>query len=216
MTAEQTYWDKRFADEGELWGKAPSPSAERAARLFAVWEAHSVLVPGCAYGRHCAHFAHHGFHVVGVDNSSVALEMARRIAADEGLAVDYMLGPATKLPLDSGGTDAIYDRALLHLLNAADRERAVAEYFRVLRTDGILYATYFSDQDAECGHGVEVEPGTFDAKHGRPAHFFSEGELREQFAGFHVSVLRLISETEDHGGTTHDHVFWELIAEKEG
>lgn len=209
------FWDKRFAEEGKVWGVGPAPSAEMAARLFGVWQAERVLVPGCAYGRHCSYFAHRGFAVTGVDRSAVALEIARKIAADEEPQVEYLEGDATSLPLESGTIDAIYDRALLHLLLAPERERAVAEYHRVLRDDGMVFATYFSDQDPECGQGVEVEPGTFDAKGGRPAHFFSEGELREQFAGFHVSVLRLVTETEEHGHAVHNHRFWELIAQKE-
>lgn len=210
-----SFWDERFTQEGALWGNKPSPSAIAAAKLFHVWEVGRVLVPGCAYGRHCHHFAREGFHVIGLDTSAVALDMARRTAAEQKLEVEFIQGDATRMPLTEGDVDAIYDRAMLHLLLADEREKVVGEYHRVLRTDGIVFATYFSDEDGECGEGLEIEPGTFDAKAGRPAHFFTERELRQQFAGFHISVLRLIDETEDHGESRHIHRFWEIVAEKE-
>ena len=210
-----TFWDERFEAEGEVWGSEPSPSAMAAARLFEVWEVRHVLVAGCAYGRHVHYFAKEGFDVVGLDTSALALEMARAEATEQGLDCEFVQADATRIPVPDERIDAIYDRALLHLLLADEREAAVAEYHRVLRTDGVLFATYFSDEDAEYGQGEEIEAGTFDAKGGRPAHFFSEGELRDAFVGFHVSVLRLIDEYEEHGDTPHLHRFWEIIAEKE-
>lgn len=212
---EGSFWDERFKREGALWGSEASQSAPAASRLFRVWDVARVLVPGCAYGRHCLHFAREGFDVIGLDTSRVALEMARQSADEEGLNIDFIDGDAVRIPLSPGDVDAVYDRALLHLLLADERRRAVAEYRRVLREDAILFLTCFSTEDDEYGEGPEVEPGTFDAFGGRPAHFFTERDLREQLEGFHVSVARLVDEREEHGSTRHAHRFWQVIAEKE-
>lgn len=215
--AGTSFWDTRFAEEGAVWGTEPSQSALAAARLFEVWEVRRILVPGCAYGRHCLYFARQGFEVVGVDTSDVALDMARKSADERKADIHFMHGSATHVPLSPGEVDAVFDRALLHLLLAPERALAVAEYHRVLRQDGILFLTCFSTEDGECGRGAEIEPGTFDAAGGRPAHFFTEKDVREQLGsgGFHVSVARLIDEDEDHGGVPHLHRFWQVIAEKE-
>ncbi|RJQ52481.1 MAG: class I SAM-dependent methyltransferase [Actinobacteria bacterium] len=212
------YWNERFKGEGRIWGDEPSPSAMAAARLFQVWEVSRVLVPGCGYGRHCAYFAKEGFEVVGIDTSSVALKLAGELAAERKAEVELVEGDATAIPLSPGEVDAVYDRALLHLLSASERGKAISEYHRVLRPDGIVFLSCFSTEDDECGEGPEVEPGTFDAKGGRPAHFFTEDELRREFEaqGFHVSVVRTIVEYEEHGDDGgHYHKFWQLIAEKE-
>lgn len=209
------YWDTRFAEEGELWGTKPAPSAFSATSLFGGTGATRVLVPGCAYGRHALHFARNGFDVIGLDVSETALKLARRAAANEGLAIEFVLGDACAIPLSDDSVDAIYERALLHLLLAEERALAVAEYARVLRPRGLLFVTSFSVYDAECGDGEEVERGTYDAKGGRPAHFFTEHGLREQLAGFQVVDIELISESERHGGKPHEHQFWWAIAMKE-
>jgi SAM-dependent methyltransferase len=209
------FWDKRFAEEGALWGTEPSPSAMSATSLFSGTGVRRVLVPGCAYGRHALHFAREGFEVVGLDASETALQLARDAAAYEGLDVEFILGDACAIPLPDEAVDAIYERALLHLLLADERERVVAEYRRVLRPRGLLFITAFSIYDAECGDGEEVESGTYDAKGGRPAHFFTEHELCEQLRGFDVVDAELVAETETHGGQVHDHQFWWAIATRE-
>ncbi len=210
------FWDKRFEAEGHIWGDHPSPSAEAAARLFQVWDVDKVLVAGCAYGRHCLYFAKEGFEVVGIDSSSRAIELAEEAAVRQKASVDFLQGDVTAIPLSPGDVDAVFDRALLHLLLREDRLKAVAEYHRVLRGDGILFLTCFSTEDAEHGEGPEVEPDTFDAKGGRPAHFFREREFKEDFEGFHISVVRPVVEYEEYGdGGGHYHHFWQMIAEKE-
>ncbi len=210
------FWDRRFEEEGKIWGDQPSPSAEAAARLFQVWEVEKVLVPGCAYGRHCLYFSAQGFEVIGLDSSRPALDLAEKAASERNAKVDFIKADVSAIPLSPGDVDAIYDRALLHLLLAEERRKAVAEYHRVLRKDGILFLTCFSTEDAEFGEGPEIEPNTFDAKGGRPAHFFSEAELKAGFPGFHISVLRRTVEYEEHGDEEgHYHHFWQMIAEKE-
>lgn len=213
-TRDPQFWDRRFRAEGALWGEAASPSADEADGIFRERGVETVLVPGCAYGRHVVHLAKAGFEVVGLDTSEVGLAMAQRAAEDAGLDVRFAAGDVTAMPFDDGFFDAIYERALLHLLLAPERSAAVAEYRRVLRAGGTLYLTDFSTEDAECGEGEEVEPGTFDAKGGRPAHFFGEADLRSLLAGFEIEAMDVVGETEDHGGTAHEHRFWRVVAHK--
>jgi SAM-dependent methyltransferase len=216
MTTRGTdFWDRRFDEEGALWGTQPAPSAISATSLFRGTGVKRVLVSGCAYGRHALHFAREGFDVVGLDASDTALELARQAAPDEALALEFVQGDVCSIPLPDGSVDAIYERALLHLLLAAERAAAIAEYRRVLRSRGLLFITAFSVYDAECGDGEEVEPGTYDAKGGRPAHFFTERDLCEQLDGFDVIDVELVAEAETHGGQAHDHQFWWAIATKE-
>jgi SAM-dependent methyltransferase len=215
MTARASaFWDRRYASEGALWGTEASPSAFEAARLFDEGGVRRVLVPGCGYGRHCFHLSQEGFEVVGLDASVTALDMARASAAAQSMSVEFILGDVAEMRLPDADFDAIYERALLHLLVANERAAAVAGYLRVLRPGGLLYVTTFAVDDDECGVGPEVEPGTFDAKGGRPAHFFTEDDLRNQLRSFDIEQLDLVRETEDHGSGRHDHRFWRVVSRR--
>jgi SAM-dependent methyltransferase len=50
-----------------------------------------VLDLACGVGRHSLELARRGFHVVGVDRTDRYLKRAREIAAQEGLAVEFVL-----------------------------------------------------------------------------------------------------------------------------
>lgn len=56
-----------------------------------------ILDIGCGTGRHALELARRGYHVVGVDLSDAQLRRARKLAAAEGLAVDFRQLDARKL-----------------------------------------------------------------------------------------------------------------------
>jgi SAM-dependent methyltransferase len=214
-STDPRFWDARFRAEGAMWGERASASAEEAERVFREHGVETVLVPGCAYGRQCVHFAREGFEVVGLDTSEVGLAMAARSSAEAGLDIRFAPGDVAAMPFDDDVFDAIYERALLHLMLAPEREKAVAEYHRVLKPGGWLYLTDLSTEDPRCGQGEEVEPHTFDAKGGKPVHFFDEQDLRALLRGFAIHDMRVAVETEDHGGAVHRYPFWRVVAERQ-
>jgi len=220
-SAMRGFWDERFASKGAIWGEAPSPSADEAIVVFGADAVYSVLVPGCAYGRHCRALARAGFDVTGLDASEVAIGMAQEAVERAQVPnVRFVLGEVTAMPFDDESFDAIYERALLHLLLASEREAAIAEYHRVLRPGGLLYLTDFSTDDAEYGQGTEVESGTFDVgkdpvREPRHRHFFTEDGMRSELRGFEIRDLRLVDEAEMHGDhEMHSHRFWRAVATK--
>ena len=56
-----------------------------------------ILDIGCGTGRHALELARRGYHVVGVDLSDAQLRRARKLAAAEGLVVDFRQADARKL-----------------------------------------------------------------------------------------------------------------------
>ena len=220
-SAARDFWDERYGSEGAIWGEGPSPSSDEAVVVFGADAVYSVLVPGCAYGRHCRALARAGFDVTGLDASEVAIGMAREAVERAKMPnVRFVLGQVSAMPFENDSFDAIYERALLHLLLASEREAAIAEYHRVLRPGGLLYLTDFSTDDAEYGQGTEVEPGTFDVGQDpvlqpRHRHFFTENDMRAQLRGFEIRDLRVVDEAEMHGEQEmHSHRFWRAIATK--
>jgi ubiquinone/menaquinone biosynthesis C-methylase UbiE len=89
-------------------------------------------------------------HVTGVDPSPLFVERARELAGDA--PVDFVAGDGQALELDDASFDAVvFHTSLCHM---PERERALAEAFRVLRPGGQLavfdgdYATMTMALDA--------------------------------------------------------------------
>lgn len=194
-------WDRRYAESGALWGHFPAVSAEETWWRLRSKRASRILVAGCGYGRHCAYFARRGFDTTGLDASRTAIEMAHEAARVDGLEIVYSCASATRMPFPDSSFDAVYDHALLHHLDAAERERAVSEYRRVLHPGGLLVVSVLSADDPDCGLGPELEPGTYRGADGRLEHFFTPEELGELLDGFEVdSVIPLTEPGDDWAG----------------
>jgi SAM-dependent methyltransferase len=189
-----SFWDQRFSAEGKIWGEVPSRTVRRAIELFRSSSAHSVLVLGCGYGRNAEVFAREGFAVIGLDQSSEALAIARQAAPE----VRWVEGSALDSEAVEGSFDAVYAFNLLHLFLAAGRRQLIDNCRQWLLPGGILYAAAFSEMDFSYGRGEQVEPNTFESRPGRPAHYFNESDLREHFAAFEILETGLVEDPEDH------------------
>jgi arsenite methyltransferase len=76
-------------------------------------------------------------YVVGVDMTPEMLEKSRTTAALLGLGhVEFREGFAEDLPIPDGWADAVVSNGVINL--CADKQRAFAEIFRVLRPGGTL------------------------------------------------------------------------------
>lgn len=80
-------WDVRYAAEPELWGAEPNRYVR--ARLAAADPAYVVDL-ACGNGRNALWLARRGWRVTAVDTSTVALDQARKKAADMGLDVEWI------------------------------------------------------------------------------------------------------------------------------
>ncbi|WP_342565482.1 class I SAM-dependent methyltransferase [Paenibacillus sp. FSL R7-0345] len=201
------YWDGRFAREGMIWGSEPSPSAEQARKLFLAEGVKSVLVPGAGYGRNTKVFSA-GFTAYGVEMSAEALELA----AEWDPETVFIAGSALEVQLNTQ-VDAVYCYDVLHLFMEAQRRQLVAACLDQLRPGGLLYFTSFSDEDPNNGTGNQLEPGTYEYKEGKYAHFFSEADLRDHFAG--TEILETGSFTErlhSSQGGAHEYILRYIIA----
>jgi arsenite methyltransferase len=75
--------------------------------------------------------------VVGVDMTPAMLERSRRVADELGLDnVEFREGILEALPVADGWADVVISNGVLNLV--ADKSRALAEAFRVLRQGGVL------------------------------------------------------------------------------
>ena len=74
--------------------------------------------------------------LIGIDIDAALVARAKQRAAAEGLAVDLRVGDISRLDLADESVDLIFCHQTFHHL--VDQERALAEFRRVLRPDGLL------------------------------------------------------------------------------
>ena len=147
-------WDSRYAAAELLWSAGPN--------RFLVGELEGLL-PGraldlaCGEGRNGLWLAEQGWQVTGVDFSLVAVERARRIAAERGL--DAVFEQADVRAYEPPA--AAFDLVMVFYLQlpAAERARALAAAARGISPGGTLLVVGHDVQNLNGGWGGPKDPG---------------------------------------------------------
>jgi len=206
----KAYWDKRFQDEGRIWGDSHSHTAEYALELFRRHKVKRLLIPGSGYGRNSRFFSASGFDVAGIEISEVACEMAKKYDP----LTKFYRGSVLDMSFDNNRYDAIYCFNVLHFFRENERGLFLRECASKLRDNGLMFFTTFSDREPSFGKGKEIEKNTFESRPGRLAHYFTEDSLREHFKDFKTLEAGILEDPEDHGGEPHTHVLQYILARK--
>ena len=198
MNSNKEFWEKRFNDEGKVWGELPSKSAYQALELFRKDGVKSILVPGSGYGRNSRLFSSSGFNVTGVEISGTACNIAKQFdpasKVYEGSVLDMSFVPDT--------FDAIYCFNTLHLFRGNERILFIRECLDKLGEPGLAFFTVFSEDEPTFGQGRWVESNTYESRPDRPTHYFTEDDLREHFHDFEIIETGILHEPEGHMNRT--------------
>ena len=205
---KKEYWEGRYLGEGKIWGESPSKSAYGALQLFRKDQVKTVLVPGSGYGRNTKLFSAAGLEVTGIEISETALKMAGQFDPRS----KFYKGSVLDMSFDNRRYDAIYCFNVLHLFRLPERELFLDQCLLKLKNQGCAYFTVFSDRESSFGQGQETEPDTFESKPGRPVHYFTEPDLRQQFHRLEIIDTGTIEDPEDHGGQAHVHILRYVFA----
>ncbi len=152
MNPLRNHWDVRSAEYNDFVVKGYSNLRERRA-----WQDHftsilgdeklKVLDVGCGPGIVSMQLADLGHDVTSVDFSERMLEFARQNAADNGLSIDFRHGDAMSLEFEDDSFDAVVSDYMLWTV--PDPEKAISEWFRVLKPGHVLACTdgdWFHDE----------------------------------------------------------------------
>jgi SAM-dependent methyltransferase len=108
-----------------------------------------VLDAGCGDGRNLIYLLGRGFDCFGIDRDPSAIARVRAAAARlaPGLPPEHFLaGELDRLPWADGSMDAVVCSAVLHFaVDVAHFDRMIAELWRVLAPDGMLFARLASN-----------------------------------------------------------------------
>jgi len=167
-------WDEQYALRPALW-KGPYDLAPITQRFAS---GACVLDVGCGGGRYLVPLVRNGFRVVGADLSRQALTLLDshhvRVVAD-----------IQQLPFPDRSFNAVTCYGVLQHLARTGRENAVAELFRVLKHQGMVFVEVTGRRDMRYNCGKRIAADTF-VRGKLPNHHFSLSELCELFhlAGF--------------------------------
>ncbi|MMZ46302.1 Methyltransferase domain protein [compost metagenome] len=204
------YWNKRFAEEGMIWGCEPSQTVTQAIDLFKKNNVHDILVPGAGYGRNTKAFSSY-FQVDGIEISSSAINLAKEWDLKTNFIQESVLEFRT-----SKRYDGIYCYDLLHLFLLEDRKKLIQNCVMHLKEQGVMYFTCFSDSDFNNGVGRKVEEGTYEYKKGKYAHFFTEENLIEHFNDLNILEMGSIREYLTHAEKQQEYKLRYIVVQNIG
>jgi SAM-dependent methyltransferase len=150
-------WDASYHDGPAPWDIGrPQPVVVRLAAAGGFTGA--VLDAGCGTGENALHVAALGLPVVGFDVAETAVAMARKKAADRGIAVELVVADAFRLERLGRSFETVLDCGLFHTFDGDERPAYVASLASVTQRDGTLYVLCFSDEGPDTGpHPVSQE-----------------------------------------------------------
>ena len=151
-----------------------------------------VLDAGCGSGRDTNLFRQSGFSAVGLDLSTELIKDARKRFPNE----EFVEGNLLQLPFPDESFDGTWAHAsLLHLDTEDDMRKALSEFHRVLKTNGVLHVLVKAQTGSEKTAVVEDTV----VGHKRFFQYFTQDELQELLteAGFNQEMIRQYNDTEE-------------------
>ncbi|QIS15029.1 methyltransferase domain-containing protein [Nocardia arthritidis] len=150
-------WDDSYRDGGAPWDIGePQPAVARLVGEGGFVGA--VLDAGCGTGENALCVAALGLPVLGVDVAETAVAVARKKAAERGIAAEFAVADAFRLDRLGRRFDTVLDCGLFHTFDRDERRKYVASLGSVLECGGTLYVLCFSDIGPELGpHPVARE-----------------------------------------------------------
>lgn len=149
ITNVVNYYDK-YDEEGRLadsWGQIEYVRSQRILRRYLPPAPAVILDVGGAAGRYACWLAQLGYEVHLVDPVPLHIQQAQAAsdAQPETPIASCRVGDARELDFDSNYADAVQLMGpLYHLTDIADRRKALAEAYRVLKPGGCVFAVGIS------------------------------------------------------------------------
>lgn len=128
------YWDLAFSEDTELEAEFIAAAAKKYCNFDAV----KLYEPGCGGGRLVVELASKGFHVTGLDQSSAAVEYARKTLAARRLTSEIIVGDMREVIADAE-FDVAYClvNTFRHLLTEDDAKQHLQSVAKMLRPGGL-------------------------------------------------------------------------------
>jgi 2-polyprenyl-3-methyl-5-hydroxy-6-metoxy-1,4-benzoquinol methylase len=200
----QDFWDERYSTDAYIFGTAPNVFLASQAALIRPGMRALAIADG--EGRNGVWLAGQGVQVHAIDVSPVALEKARKLAAERGVTLDFELADV----LGWNWPQAAYDLVAAIFIQFApppQRERIIEGIRRSLKPGGLLILQGYTPKQIEFATGGPPHA----------ANMYTAGLLRDWFGDWDILHLHehesFISEGSHHHGMS---ALIDLVARKPG
>jgi 2-polyprenyl-3-methyl-5-hydroxy-6-metoxy-1,4-benzoquinol methylase len=182
-------WNKRFENEGFIFGLEPNQYLRAQASLLA--PGGRVLCVADGEGRNSVWLARQGHRVDAFDIAEVGVAKARKLAADSGVRVEFSVADCDHWAWPAQTYDAVV-AIFVQFADPPMRERLFANMVRSMKPGGLLVLQGYTPRQLEYKTG------------GPPilSHLYTEALLRSSFAALELIELREY-EAELTEGTQH-------------
>ncbi|MFH1105939.1 MAG: class I SAM-dependent methyltransferase [Candidatus Aenigmatarchaeota archaeon] len=210
-------WERLYRSKGVI-EEIPSAQVMQLVPMFQQNNVERILDHGCGTGRHVKYLAGLGFHVYGMDSSLTAIKYTKEAAKGLEDFADVVVADMDVLPYSDGFFDATISSKVIHHALKRQREGAISEIKRTLKSNGLVFLRTRSITHPAYGKGEKIEENTFANIPGivsgeGPQHFFSKEELLEYFSDFDIIRLNLVKHSPDYFSIYGMHE-WSMLARK--
>ncbi len=135
-----------------------------------------ILDAGCGTGKNIEVLKANNYDIYGIDISDDVINFCRK----RGIVDNIQLGSIANIPYNSNYFDVLYSFDVLHNLDEDLRGKAVREFFRVVKPDGIIIINCAAFEWLRSQHDDIV---------GNKKRF-SKGELEGLFKDFDTEIIK--------------------------
>ena len=182
-------WNQRFADQSYLFGTAPNVWLRDHAALWS--RGQHVLSVADGDGRNSVWLATQGLVVDAFDLSEVGVAKAGRLAADQGVTVNFSVSDCDAYAWPQAALDGVA-AIFVQFAGPAMRDRMFANMVSSLKPGGTLVLQGYALKQLDYKTGGPSEP----------SYLYTEDMLRQAFGGLEILELREY-EAELDEGTGH-------------
>ncbi|MEQ8810031.1 MAG: class I SAM-dependent methyltransferase [Imperialibacter sp.] len=172
------FWETNFVEKQAMWGFEPSRSAVLTKDFFVQKSVKNMLIPGIGYGRNAQIFRESGIAVTGIEISKTAIELARKHYGSE-MTIHH--GSVVDMPFDTHQYDGIFCYALIHLLDADEREKLIRDCHNQLSKSGYMVFTAISKEAHTYGKGQLVSKDRYEIFEGVKMYFYDRASIHAAF-----------------------------------
>jgi len=173
---DRTAWNERYASQPLLWGAEPNRFV--AEKLRDLQPRGRALDVACGEGRNAIWLAKLGWTVTGIDYSEVALDRARRLAADQQVAVEWIDADVVSFSPPRNAFDLVVIAYLQ--VPGPDRRAVLAHAAAALRPGGMLFMIGHARINLTLGVGGPPQPEVL----------WEPSDLRQEVAALGLAVQR--------------------------
>jgi len=201
------HWSGKYEVKKYIWGTDPSGMARHALEVFKGHGLKTLLLACCGYGRNSKLFADSGMDVTGIDSARVGIELAKELDPKS----KYVCASVLDMPFD-GPFDAVFSLNALHLFPKHERAQFIAECMSRLNKGGLGYFAVFSEKESSYGKGPKLEENTYESLPGRPAHYYTDEDIRDEFSDYDVVETGIREDKDMHFDGPHTHILRYMVA----